>query len=73
MLKNVTLLTVSEPVRVRRGAPRTWTEHHWPPVAVAVVHPLAVARALELAGGDRSRLRFEPDGSVLVSNHRRVR
>lgn len=30
--------------------------------------PRAIDAALELAGGDRSRLRVEPDGSVLIVN-----
>lgn len=34
-------------------------------------HPRAVEEALRLAGGDRARLRFLEDGSVLVANDRR--
>ncbi len=41
-------------------------------VAATRVHPLAVNRALVLAGGDRGRLRFVDERTVLVVNDRRV-
>lgn len=40
------------------------------PVEVITPHPLAWAEALRLAGGDVSRLRAQPDGSVVVRNPR---
>jgi predicted RNA-binding Zn ribbon-like protein len=36
------------------------------------VHPLAVSRALILANGDRARLRFVDERTVLVTNERRA-
>ncbi len=41
-------------------------------VAVKNVHPVALAHALRLAGGDRSRLRFDEDGNVTVANDSRI-
>ena len=72
MRQNVSLLTLSAPPRslVRTRAPRGAAP---PPVDLSRVPHAALAAALRLAGGDAGRLRFEPDGSVLVMNARRVR
>jgi hypothetical protein len=44
-----------------------------PPAAdVDRVHPLALQAALDLAGGDPSRLVFTPDGGVEVRNNPRT-
>jgi hypothetical protein len=47
--------------RAGSGAPRT----------VLKVDPRALAIAVQLAGGDRSRLEFGPDGSITIRNHSR--
>jgi hypothetical protein len=41
--------------------------------AVTIIrpHPLAWQHALQLADSDTTRLRTQPDGSVIVSNHPR--
>lgn len=36
------------------------------------IPPAALEHALRLAGGDRSRLRFEKDGSIVVANEPRT-
>lgn len=41
-------------------------------LSVRAVNPVALAHALRLAGGDRSRLRFGADGSVTVANEPRA-
>lgn len=41
------------------------------PVEVREVPPAALRVALELAGGDTSRLLFLPDGTVMVNNRPR--
>ncbi|WP_157446654.1 hypothetical protein [Cellulosimicrobium sp. TH-20] len=41
-------------------------------VTVKNVHPAALAHALRIADGDRSRLRFHDDGTVTVENAARV-
>lgn len=41
-------------------------------VTVKSVHPAALAHAMRLANGDRSRLRFEDDGTVTVTNEPRI-
>lgn len=38
------------------------------PVTVRWAHPLAMALAREIAGGDIRRVHPQPDGSVIVSN-----
>jgi hypothetical protein len=40
-------------------------------VDVLTISPVVLAAALRLAGGDRSRLRFDADGSVTVLNDSR--
>ena len=42
-----------------------------PKLTVEQMNSLAVRTALKIAGGDASRLRFETDGSVLVTNRAR--
>ena len=52
----------------RRSQPRTTAS----PLVVERVNEAALEAALTLAGGDTSRLRFLPDGSVLVANTSRA-
>lgn len=73
MLNNVSLVSVTGPVRkIARPVQRPRVARAAQP-AESHVHPLAVAAALRLAGGDASRLRFQPDGSVLIANDARAR
>lgn len=71
VLPNVSLVTVSDRVERVAPRPRQTRTRTAEPVTGDRVSAAALATALRIAGGDRSRLRFLPDGSVLVHNHRR--
>jgi hypothetical protein len=64
----VTFVTPPRPLTKRRERARPAK----PDLDAERVNPHALAVALELAGGSRSRLRFLPDGSVMVMNAGRV-
>lgn len=65
----VTVAVVVEPVaRSRRARHRVVDEQ---PVDESRVDGRALAVALRLAGGDRSRLSFEADGSIVILNEAR--
>lgn len=75
-VRNMAVIRVDDPAKIRRRrrqnvgdpvnpneAPREVAERRIPAAALNT--------ALKAAGGDRSRLVFEPDGSVWVKNHPR--
>jgi hypothetical protein len=67
MIRNSYRLHTDAAVRMRMTAgskSRTWDF----PVQSVKPNPLAWQAALKIAGGNASRLRTQPDGSVIVRN-----
>lgn len=70
--ENVQVVVSGGAVPVLSGAVRRPPPPPRPPGPTTErVHPAALAVALALAGGDHGRLRFDPDGTVVVANTRR--
>lgn len=71
MLDNVTAVTFTDTPRTMTSRSRKRAQRA-PMIARSAVHETALRVALQLAGGDRARLYFEPDGSVVVGNRPRI-
>ena len=70
MRDNISVLTLTEPPR-RLRPPRPRAVQRNGDVVTYRAHVRAFPYAVIIAGGDRSRLVFLPDGSILISNHPR--
>lgn len=72
-VRNVAVIRVDDPAKIRRRRRRGSVDPNEIPREVAErrIPAAALNTALKAAGGDRSRLVFEPDGSVWVKNHPR--
>lgn len=70
-VRDIVTVTVSGTVQPRPRRGRTARPGNQPRTTVRVDQRVLTA-ALDLAGGDPSRLVIDPDGSVLVQNRSRV-
>jgi hypothetical protein len=67
MRDNVTAMSFTATPRSMTSTPRKRVQRA-PTITRSAVHETALRVALQLAGGDRARLYFETDGSVVVGN-----